>query len=91
MAETSSGGDPSAGGTDSGNSNLRRFLRQLSPSAMGAEADRRKRTRNIVIFSGTMGVALIVLVVSLLLANENAYNRRAKVFILFYIFFMYCG
>lgn len=74
MAETSSGGDGNPG--DHGGSNLRRFLRQVSPQA---ETDRRKRTRNIVIFSGTMGLALIVLVVSFLLANENAYNKQAKV------------
>jgi hypothetical protein len=33
----------------------------------------------MLLFSATMGVALLALAVSLLLAGENGYNRRAKV------------
>jgi len=73
MAETSSGPPPTDGIPGS---NLGRLMAGNSATEQNRQG---KRTRNILIFSMTIGVALIVLVASFLLAGENGYNRRAKV------------
>lgn len=42
-------------------------------------SDRRRRTKNMLIFMGTIGLTLIVLAVSFLMTSENRYNKHIKV------------